>query len=64
MIKWWLLVATACDNCGGRQAVSLLDHPPTDEDRTKVHQAAGGMFCISTKQFEIVPGEPTHQEVE
>ena len=55
--NFWVVVATACQGCGGSQSIALFREKPSENDRANVSRLIGGMSCIRISETEIEPGE-------
>lgn len=53
----FIVVCTACRDCGSCQAVGLFPNKPTDDEVRKVNDSIGGMWCIRIKTYELSEGE-------
>ena len=48
----YILVAQACNDCGGNTVVKAFSSYPTHSDIKHLQEYLGGMPCIKTKLFE------------
>jgi hypothetical protein len=49
-----IILAKACENCGGQIAIKITTNKPTEEEIKEVKLSLGGMFCIMHEIFENV----------
>lgn len=53
MSKVYVMIAQACESCGGRIAISVTSISPDDERERAITAELGGMFCISVTKVEV-----------
>lgn len=55
MVKW-IVICRSCIDCGGDVAFEIFNKEPTDEDKKRVSDELGGMYCIKEFTKEIESG--------
>ena len=60
----WTIISVSCRDCGGKIAVRLMDHKPTEQEVRGTADSLGGMHCIDTAVLELeVNDEPQTAEL-
>jgi hypothetical protein len=58
----FLIIAKACDNCGGELAVKIQQAQPSGKEIDELASELGGMFCIRSRVIEVIEDKITHVE--
>lgn len=53
----YIILAEACQSCGGRRAIKYSSTKPSDDDIKEVRHKLGGMFCIETEIITLTQDE-------
>jgi len=49
----YIVTAVACSDCGRDTAVDCFDKNPTEDEKEKICDSIGGMWCISVTVFKL-----------
>ena len=61
--RMFILISTECMECGGKSAIMLLDHTPSNSEIGVNEIVLGSAFCIKTYFLEIkINGAPVITE--